>query len=134
MDTRRELGRDWKWLGDVLLPGHPFDVIVSVKSFRARERLLASGSGSLLAPTIGWGLFEDPKEWSANRLQSYLYRGFVAIYMPSSTFDDLLPDAGSVENINGNRLLRKLHEFPGDLGKATCLKGKLKGRMDIRKL
>jgi hypothetical protein len=111
----RKYGNDWKWLGDFLLPGHPYDVAVSVKSFKAKERLLASGTGSLLTPTIGWGLFDDPNEWSENRARSYLYRGFVSIYMPIATLNMVSQDAKNVRNINGNILLRDLASFSTDL-------------------
>ena len=115
MNKTRKYGKDWKWLGDFLLPGDPYDVAVSVKSFKAKERLLASGTGSLLTPTIGWGLFDDPTEWSESRSQSYLYRGFVSIYMPVSTLLQVSAQARNVRNINGNFLLRDLANFSADL-------------------
>lgn len=115
INQTRKYGKDWKWLGDFLLPGDPYDVAVSVKSFKAKERLLASGTGSLLTPTIGWGLFDDPTEWSETRSQSYLYRGFVSIYMPLSTLLLVSAQARSVCNINGKPLLRDLAEFSNDL-------------------
>lgn len=115
LNQTRKYGKDWKWLGDFLLPGDPYDVAVSVKSFKAKERLLASGTGSLLTPTIGWGLFDDPSEWSETRSQSYLYRGFVSIYMPRSTLAQVSAEARTVCNINGNPLLRDLTDFSSDL-------------------
>ncbi len=130
----RKYGNDWRWLGDFLLPGHPYDVAVSVKSFKAKERLLASGTGSLLTPTIGWGLFDDSAEWSEDRLRSYLYRGFVSIYMPAATLAKVAiaaPAAISVRNINGNLLLRNVAQFSIDLAAAIPLG---KTRMDVREL
>ena len=59
-----KLARDWKWMGDFYVRGEPFNTIVTVKSFKAKERLLSSGTGNLLSPTIGFGLFDDPAEWS----------------------------------------------------------------------
>jgi hypothetical protein len=94
--------RYWKWVGDFYLLGDPFNVIVSVKSFTARDRLLASGSGNLLSPTIGWGLFNEPAEFSYDRVVSYAYRGFTAIYAPAALMNALLPNVLGFTNINGN--------------------------------
>lgn len=128
----RKFGKGWGWLGDFLLPGHPYDVAVSVKSYSAKERLLASGTGSLLTPTIGWGLFERTSEWSENRTISYLYRGFLAIYMPSRTLISLTPAARHIMNNNGKPLLRNVDEFPADLGNA--IHRSHPDRLDIRKI
>jgi hypothetical protein len=127
----RDFGRQWEWVGDFLIPGHPFDVTVSVKSFKARERLLASGSGSFLAPTIGWGLFNDASEWTANRVPSYIYRGFVAIYLPAEFLTALTNESKAIRNLNGRPLLRPLHEFPADLTNAANRKIL---RIDFRKI
>ena len=64
-------------------------LLYQLKSYKAKERLLVSGSGSLLVPTIGWGLFDDPNLWKYERLKNYLYRGFIAIYMPKDTLKKL---------------------------------------------
>lgn len=98
----------WKWVGDFYLLGDPFNLIVSVKSFAARERLLASGSGNLLSPTVGWGLFNEPAEFSYDRLVSYAYRGFIAIYAPAALIQALPANALEFTNINGNPLMRDL--------------------------
>lgn len=127
----RKYGVNWKWLGDFLLPGHPYDIAVSVKSFKAKERLLASGTGSLLTPTIGWGLLNDPTEWSEDRSRSYLYRGFVAIYMPEATLSQVNRSARNVLNINGTHLLRGLASFSADLASAIPSRKK---RIDARLL
>ena len=127
----RKYGLNWEWLGDFLLPGHPYDVAVSVKSFKAKERLLASGTGSLLTPTIGWGLFDDATEWSEDRCKSYLYRGFVAIYMPAATLAQVSPPAQNIRNINGNFLLRDMANFSVDLTAAIPAG---KDRLDARLL
>ena len=73
--------KKYQWLGDFALQGYPLSVIISVKSFKAKERLLVSGTGSLHAPTVGWGRFDDPKEFSTSRLEAYLFRGFLCIYV-----------------------------------------------------
>ena len=75
----------YQWLGDFGIQGYPLSAIISVKSFTAKERLLVSGTGTLHAPTIGWGRFKDPSEFSEERLKAYLFRGFLAIYMPRDT-------------------------------------------------
>ncbi|MEW6119559.1 MAG: hypothetical protein AB1593_05690 [Pseudomonadota bacterium] len=125
----RRFGKDWKWIGDILVSGDPYDLAVSVKSYKAKERLLASGTGSLLTPTIGWGLFDDVKEWSANRTASYLYRGFIAIYMPGATLAATGAPAKAITNINGKPLLRDLVSFPGDIASAL-----VSARVDCRKI
>lgn len=129
--AHRPFGKNWKWIGDILISGDPYDIAVSVKSYKAKERLLASGTGSLLTPTIGWGLFNDVREWSEARTASYLYRGFIAIYMPSETLDRVGASAKAITNINGNPLLRDLLKFPGDI--AAAIKNR-HGRVDCRKL
>ena len=110
--------RNFKWVGDFALLGIPFNVIVSVKSFSAKERLLVSGSGSALAPTIGYGWFKDPKEFkNVQRLQAYKVRGFTSIYMPKYTFDLLPFEVTDFRNLNGNPFLRLIENFPEDISK-----------------
>lgn len=123
------LPRDWKWLGDFSIVGLPFNVLVSVKSFKAKERLLASGSGGILTPTIGWGLFDDPKEWGENRTKAYLYRSFIAVYMPGSTHEKVAPASRQILNLNGKPFLRPISQFITDLQAA-----KVKNRIDMRLL
>ena len=127
----RRFGKDWKWIGDLLVPGDPYDLAISVKSYTAKERLLASGTGSLLTPTVGWGLFKDPKEWSPERTASYLYRGFVAIYLPEPTLANVPPASKDITNINGRPLLRDLLDFPSNITTAMSKKSNM---VDCRKL
>ncbi|MCA3174390.1 MAG: hypothetical protein ING36_02470 [Burkholderiales bacterium] len=127
----RRFGEDWRWTGDLLVPGHPYDLAISVKSYKAKERLLASGTGSLLTPTIGWGLFDDVDEWSPQRTKSYLYRGFIAIYMPENTLAKLQTESHKISNINGNAFLRNLTAFPIDIYNAII---KETNRVDFRKI
>lgn len=129
--TYRNFGKDWKWIGDILVSGDPYDIAVSVKSYKAKERLLASGTGSLLTPTIGWGLFNDVSEWSAKRSASYLYRGFVAIYMPATTLCRIASPARAITNINGRPLLRDLVDFPSNLLSSVASRN---GSIDYRNL
>ena len=111
--------RNFKWVGDFALLGIPFNVIVSVKSFSAKERLLVSGSGSALAPTIGYGWFKKPEEFkNVQRLQAYKVRGFTSIYMPRYTFNALPREAKEFTNLNGNPFLRLIENFPEDISKA----------------
>ena len=122
------LPQQWKWLADFSILGRPLNVLVSVKSFKAKERLLMSGSGVLLAPTIGFGLFDDPSEWRVPRLHNYVLRGFVSIYMPEPLYvrvKESQPEAARFRNLNSNRFLRPLEAFGRDLAKA-----KLEGRID----
>jgi len=105
----------WKWVGDFYLVGEPFNLIISVKSFAARERLLASGSGNLLSPTVGWGLFNEPAEFSYDRVVSYAYRGFIAIYAPAALIQQLPADVMQFTNINGNPLLPYLATIVHDI-------------------
>lgn len=107
-----------KWLGDYALLGYPLNVIVSVKSFKAKERLLMSGTGSQLVPTIGYGLFDDANEFSADRLISYRMRGFLALYMPTPTIAKLNQAALDFKNWNGSSLIRSIEEFPLDIEKS----------------
>jgi len=123
------LGRDWKWIGDFSILGNPFNLIVSVKSFKAKERLMASGSGNILSPTIAWGLFDDVSEWSENRVKGYLYRAFIAVYMPHSLYDRLSDKVKTVLNINNKPFLRDLSDFIADMRNAV-----INNKIDVRKI
>lgn len=108
----------WNWMADFSVYGHPFNLLISVKSFKAKERLLVSGSGNNLSPTIGWGLFDDPNEWRLERVKSYLYRSFIAIYMPANLYNQLPVNVQSINNINGNPFIRDLSSFIIDIRSA----------------
>lgn len=115
----KRIGSDWNWMADFSVYGHPFNLLISIKSFKAKERLLASGSGNNLSPIVGWGLFDDPKEWSnVKRVEAYLYRSFLAIYMPKALLSRLPQAVKDIKNINGKPFLRDLDSFPGDLKSA----------------
>lgn len=107
--------KKYQWLGDFALQGYPLSVIISVKSFKAKERLLVSGTGSLHAPTIGWGRFDDPTEFSKARLEAYLFRGFLCIYMPQGTIAAMEPSAQMVKNFYGKNFIRDISNFGHDL-------------------
>ena len=110
--------KKYQWLGDFGIMSYPLSTIISVKSFKTKERLLVSGTGSLHAPTIGWGRFNDPKEFSEERLKAYLFRGFLAIYMPSSTISELSTEAKNLNNHYEKKLIRPINNFGSDLKKS----------------
>lgn len=116
--TFDRMPRHWKWLGDFYFHGEPFNTIISVKSFKAKERLLASGTGNLLSPAVGWGLFDDPSEFSYERIVSYAFRGFMAIYVPDALCEVLDAEVLRFRNINGKRLMRNLSGFVRDFRNA----------------
>jgi hypothetical protein len=125
----RKLRKEWKWLGDFYLPGEPFNTIITVKSFKAKERLLSSGTGNLLSPTIGYGLFNDVREWSRNRVASYVFRGFFGIYVPVQLFDKLSEEVRAQKNINGMPFMRSLENFIEEIRGAM-----VDGMVDPRRL
>ena len=106
-----KMPKDWQWLADFSLYGTPFNILVSVKSFKAKERLMASGSGALLTPTIAWTLIDDHTEFGENRTRAYVYAGFIAIYLPETTLERIDSRARKVLNINGRPLLRSVNDF-----------------------
>ena len=118
----RNTSNEDKWLGDYIMLGAPFNVVISVKSYKAKERLLVSGSGSLLVPTIGWGLFDDPTEFKLERLKNYLYRGFIAIYMPKSTLKLLDSDSKKLENTHKEIFIRPIENLLSDIRKSKIKK------------
>ncbi|MFC1970702.1 hypothetical protein ACFLV0_02025 [Chloroflexota bacterium] len=128
-DQYKIMRGEWKWIGDFLILGDPFNVIVSVKSFKAKERLMSSGSGHVLSPTIGWGLFNDKREWSPSRTRSYLLRGFIAIYLPKDLYRQLPKESKGITNLNGRKFVRRLDAFTSDLHLAL-----LGNRVDIAKM
>ncbi|MDQ3171166.1 MAG: hypothetical protein M3Q55_13600 [Acidobacteriota bacterium] len=128
-DSYRKLAPAWKWLGDFYVQGAPFNTLISVKSFKAKERLLSSGTGNLLSPTLGYGLFNDPKEWSQKRVASYVFRAFFGIYMPYKLLTTLSVEAKEQKNINGMPFLRCIEDFISDI------RGAMNGNLlDPRKL
>lgn len=138
------LPKTWDWIGDFAIMGSPFNLFVSVKSYKAKERLIVSGTGQNAAPVVGYGLFDDPTEWSPDRVKQYKQRGFIAIYMPkylydtlnamTSTTPGLTPrlvrkysaangyPATNIKNIYDRPLLRKLEDFDNDIAH-VCIPG-----------
>jgi hypothetical protein len=114
-DGYSRLKRNEKWMGDFSLLGYPFNALLTVKSFKAKERLLASGLGIGLAPTIAFGWFDDPSEFREARCRSYRDKGFAVIYMPASTLQAVDAKARSFLNSNQKPLLRDVLRMPSDL-------------------
>lgn len=122
------LPKTWDWVGDFAIIGSPFNLFVSVKSYKAKERLIVSGMGQNAAPVIGYGLFDDPSEWSTERVKQYKQRGFIAIYMPKKLYDTLGKQhtssqgysAAEIKNIYDQPLLRKIEDFANDISR-VCL-------------
>ncbi len=111
----KRISDKWNWMADFSVLGHPFNLLISVKSFKAKERLLVSGSGNILSPTIGWGLMNDPGEWTEARTRVYLFRSFIAIYIPAKLFTEIDDKAKKIRNINGKPFLRKADRLIIDL-------------------
>lgn len=138
------LPKTWDWIGDFAIMGSPFNLFVSVKSYKAKERLIVSGTGQNAAPVVGFGLFDDPSEWSPDRVKQYKQRGFIAIYMPNILYDTLAAmtpqtprlssrlirkysptngyPATNIKNIHDRPLLRKLEDFDDDIAH-VCIPG-----------
>ena len=79
--------RDLRALGDILIPCAPTNLLVSVKTESARERLLYSANS---IEGIGVGFFNQPDEFvTKRRIQLFKRMGFSAIYMPDNTIDQV---------------------------------------------
>ena len=93
--------------------------------------------GQNAVPVIGYGLFDDASEWSPDRVKQYKQRGFVAIYMPCTLYNQLAAmnpttvglstrqirkytamngyPATNITNIYNKPLLRKIEDFATDI-------------------
>ena len=110
-------------LGDILVPCAPTNLVISVKSEVARERLLYSANS---IEGIGFGFFKEPQEfWTASRMSLYKRMGFTAIYMPDHTFVKVMERVAAdghdrhATNINGTALYRPLSAFGLDMVKVV---------------
>jgi hypothetical protein len=106
-------------LGDVLIPCAPTNLVISVKSEVARERLLYSANS---IEGIGFGFFKEAKEfWTDSRMSLFKRMGFTAIYMPDETHRLVMEHVRSggsdrhAININGTDLYRPLTRFAEDM-------------------
>lgn len=110
-------------LGDILIPCAPTNLVISVKSEVARERLLYSANS---IEGVGFGFFREPQEfWTVSRMSLYKRMGFTAIYMPDGTYAavmDHVHAAGAghhAVNINGTDLYRPLSAFGADMARVV---------------
>lgn len=112
--------RDLKALGDILIPCAPTNLIVSVKTESARERLLYSANS---IEGVGFGFFSQPEEFtSRRRIQLFKRMGFSALYLPDATLAAVavaLNARGAalddVQNIYGTHLYRGHSAFADDM-------------------
>jgi len=111
--------RRLKLYGDFLVPSAPHNLLISVKSEAARERLVLSGNR---LESVGFGFFSSAREfWTEERVSLLKRWGFVAIYMPTATLKRLneeLVDTNRMRlatNINGRDLFRDLNDFGDDM-------------------
>ena len=111
--------RRWKALGDILIPCSPTNLIISVKTQSARERLLYSGNS---IEGVGFGFFDQPNEfWTVSRMTLFKRMGFSAIYLPDHTHSAVLShleEKGTIvhaTNINGHDLYRPISQFGADM-------------------
>jgi hypothetical protein len=102
-----------------LIPAAPHNILISVKSVKARERFLVSGNR---LESVGFGFFNQPSEfWSISRMKLFKRWGFVAVYMPQATLTSVsafLHANGRTDyaiNINGKPLYRPLSDFTTDM-------------------
>jgi hypothetical protein len=105
--------------GDILIPCAPTNLVISVKSEAARERLLYSSNA---IEGIGFGFFNDASEfWTRERMRLYKRMGFTAIYMPANTHAQVTAQlaargsAAHAVNVNGTALYRTLGDFASDM-------------------
>ncbi|ARP64276.1 hypothetical protein A9K65_013470 [Mesorhizobium sp. WSM1497] len=105
--------------GDILIPCAPTNLVISVKSEAARERLLYSSNA---IEGIGFGFFREPDEfWTESRMALYKRMGFTAIYMPDHTHEEVIRHIRTegterhAVNINGTDLYRPLSIFGTDM-------------------
>lgn len=110
---------DWKALGDILIPCAPTNLVISVKTESARERLLYSSNS---IEGVGFGFFDQPNEfWTESRMTLFKRMGFTAIYMPDNTHHQVMLHLEEHEtsvhatNISGRPLYRPLTQFGKDM-------------------
>lgn len=111
--------RDLRALGDILIPCAPTNLLISVKTEVARERLLYSANS---IEGIGFGFFKQPEEfWTSSRMLLFKRMGFTAIYLPDNTHDAIVAELKSRKtellavNLNGTQLYRPMTQFGSDM-------------------
>lgn len=107
-------------LGDILVPCAPTNLLISVKSEKARERLLYSANS---IEGVGFGFFDEPEEfWTESRMQLYKRMGFSAIYMPGDTVNAIHARVGATSrrlNVYGTELYRPITSFGDDMNRVV---------------
>lgn len=105
--------------GDFLVPAAPTNLLISCKTWTARERLLNSG---IRVDTVGFGFFKEADEfWTEMRMNTLRRFGFTAIYMPDHTHDTIMAKLRAENrehqavNVNAKALFRKLTVFGDDM-------------------
>jgi hypothetical protein len=111
--------RELQALGDILIPCAPTNLLISVKTEAARERLLYSANS---IEGIGFGFFKEPDEfWTRSRMLLFKRMGFSAIYLPDTTHAAIFAKLKEREhenyavNLNGTLLYRPLSIFGSDM-------------------
>jgi hypothetical protein len=111
--------RELRALGDILIPCAPTNLLISVKSEVARERLLYSANS---IEGIGFGFFKEPEEfWTSSRMRLFKRMGFTAIYLPDHTHGAIVTELASRKtkllavNLNGTQLYRPMTQFGADM-------------------
>ena len=80
--------RSLKAFGDILIPCGPTNLVISVKSEAAKERLLYSSNA---IEGIGFGFSKHASEfWTPSRMNLYKRMGFSAIYVPDETHEKIV--------------------------------------------
>lgn len=115
--------RSLKAFGDILIPCGPTNLVVSVKSEAAKERLLYSSNS---IEGVGFGFFKHANEfWTDSRMNLYKRMGFTAIYLPDETYDTLVAELAvrgklnHAVNVNGTALYRPHNQFASDMKKVV---------------
>jgi hypothetical protein len=108
-----------KLYGDILIPAAPHNILISVKTQKARERFVLSGNR---LESVGFGFFNQPNEFtSVLRMKQFKRWGFLAIYMPQDTLskvEERLLKTHSTHhaiNANGTPLYRSICTFTEDM-------------------
>ena len=107
--------RDVKAFGDILIPCAPSNIIISVKTQAAKERLLYSAN---MIEGVGFGFFNDPKEfWTPSRMNLFKRMGFTVIYLPDPVHAAIIAELSQkgisslATNVNGKDLYRPISRF-----------------------
>lgn len=112
--------------GDFLIPAAPTNLLISCKTWAARERLLNSG---IRVDTVGFGFFQDAREfWTEMRMNTLRRFGFTVIYMPDATHGAIMArlaaDGRTAQaiNVNARPLYRPISTFGAEM---LAVSGKL---------